>query len=447
MASPSVPPRSPYHQFILSQPDEGKRVLLSIDQGRGLLENGKYNEARRTFLHTLSIYPHAVPALNNLAFISMRENDNTRALNILDQVLGIDPNEPIAHALATQCWYHLESDPMLRCHGEAALSSYITLVKLGDPVDPEYPARAFPFVLQALLLAEDDAGIVQLHEHASERPWTPMELTWAGVANFNRGRINQAHLIWRRAARRSKFEAARIYATLAQHVLSDEVLPFTLDYDIILAEDDAFPPFPSSSLALASLVNNVFKKRTRLAQESLVHLMQTDLPAQEYFLARLTQNERVPLGVRMTAALHLLWTSHSDKSARRLIDSVDESELGPSDRPAYYLLQAALLHYDGTDNLAQVQEFAEKACQVAAQQDMEWVIEYVDELLDLDEHLTPALTDSDFSMDGGDWDDEMIHLTLDPLFGDEEDSSPKVNTGKKKRPKGSKPPKGHGRNS
>src|SRR5690606_41365889 len=159
MVSPSVPPRNPYHEFMLSQPDKGRKVLSTISQGRSFLESGRHDEARRALLQALSLCPHAIPALNNLAYIALREGDNARALNIIDEVLQIDPDEPIAHALATHCWFELESDPMVRFHCEAALSGYIQLARLGDPVEADYPDRAFLFVFQALLIAEDDAGI------------------------------------------------------------------------------------------------------------------------------------------------------------------------------------------------------------------------------------------------------------------------------------------------
>src|SRR5690606_38616693 len=91
MGNPSIPPRNLYHQFILTEPQKGRRIQSTIEQGRTLLENSQYDEARRLFLQTLSSCPYAIPALNNLAFISLRESDNTRALNIIDEVLRIDP--------------------------------------------------------------------------------------------------------------------------------------------------------------------------------------------------------------------------------------------------------------------------------------------------------------------------------------------------------------------
>ena len=106
---------------------------------------------------------------------------------------------------------------------------------------------------------------------------------------------------------------------------------------------------PSSSLALASLVNHVFTKRTRLAQEALAYLLQNDLPSQEYFLVRLAQNPRVTAGVRILAALHLLWIGYNVEIGERILRNVDEDQLGPSDKPVYYLLRAMPLLRRGKD--------------------------------------------------------------------------------------------------
>lgn len=446
MVSPAVPPRNVYHEFMLSQPAKGRKVLATISQGRAFLENGQHDEARRALLQALNICPHAIPALNNLAYIALRESDNARALNIIDQVLQIEPDEPIAHSLATHCWFELESDPMLRFHCEATLKGYLELVKLGDPVEPDYADRAFPFVLQALLIAEDNAGIITLYDRTPNRDWSPMELTWAGVAHFNRGRINEAHLIWRRVVRTAKFGPARTYAKLAQLVLADEVLPFTLDYDILVGDEEALTPFPSSSLALASLVNHVFTKRTRMAQEALAYLLQNDLPSQEYFLVRLTQNPRVTPGVRISAALHLLWTGYNADLAKRILDGTDDESLSPSDKPAYYLLRAAYLYYEDGAEMRLVNFCADKAYQLAMRQGMHWIAEYLDELMDQEERVETAMRDLDVPVDFDEW-EEAPPFNLIPLLGDEADGSPDTGSQAKKGRKGRKPPKGHGHNS
>lgn len=447
MVSPSVPPRNPYHEFMLSQPDKGRKVLSTISQGRSFLESGRHDEARRALLQALSLCPHAIPALNNLAYIALREGDNARALNIIDEVLQIDPDEPIAHALATHCWFELESDPMVRFHCEAALSGYIQLARLGDPVEADYPDRALLFVFQALLIAEDDAGIVKLYEATPDRDWSPVELTWAGIAHYNRGRINEAHLIWRRAVRTGKFGPARTYAKLAQHVLSNEVLPFTLDYDIMVGEDEDLSPFPSSSLALASLVNHVFTKRTRLAQEALAYLLQNDLPSQEYFLVRLAQNPRVTAGVRILAALHLLWIGYNVEIGERILRNVDEDQLGPSDKPVYYLLRAAYLYYEEGADMHLVSQYADQAYHAAMRQGMHWVTEYLDQLMDSEERVQTAMRDLDVSAGLDEWEEESPPFSLIPLVGDEADDATEPNSPAQKDRKGRKPPKGRGHNS
>lgn len=448
MRSSFHPVRSPYHDFILSQPNDAKRVLSLIENGRALLENGQNDEARRLFLQALSIYPHAIPALNNLALISIREGDYVRALNIIDEVLQCDETDPIAHGLAAQCWYHRESDPLLRVHVEASLSSYITLVKLGDPVDPGYPERAFPFVFQALLIAEDDSGIVMLHDNTPDRSWTPLELTWVGVANFNRGKISHAHLIWRRATRGIRYEPALIYATLAQHVLSEDLLPFTLDYDIVLPDDDEFPPYASSSLGLAQLVNDVYREQSKVAQELIVLLTEHDLPAQEYFLRRLVQNEQVAPGVRMAAGIHLLWVSDDEPLVTKLLDSFRDDALNPEDRPTYYLLKAAMMQMDDAGS-QDLEKLVDQAYSEAAEQEMGWIIQYLDELFSDDDEALDLELDLFGSLDEDqDWiDDEELFSSLFPVLSSEPEPTEERSESTQKRGKRGGPSKGHRRKS
>lgn len=274
-----------------------------------------------------------------------------------------------------------------------------------------------------------------------------MELTWAGVAHFNRGRINEAHLIWRRVVRTAKFGPARTYAKLAQLVLADEVLPFTLDYDILVGDEEALTPFPSSSLALASLVNHVFTKRTRLAQEALAYLLQNDLPSQEYFLVRLAQNQRVTPGVRILAALHMLWTGYNVEFGERILRNVHDEQLSPSDKPAYYLLKAAYLYYEEGAHMEQVTYYAEKAYDAAKRQGMPWVTEYLDELMDSEERVVTAMQEINASATLDEWEDETPPFNLIPLLGDDADGAPEPGGPANKGHKGRKPPKGRGHNS
>lgn len=428
MRSRSQSFRSPYHQFIAEQPERAKRVLSLVEQGRTLLQSGHNDEARRCFLQALSVYPHVIPALNNLAFIALHEGDAVRALDIVQQVLDCDPHDPIAHALAVQCWYNRESDPMVRLHVEASLASYLALVKQGDTVDPEYPERAFPFVFQALLIAQDDQGIMSLHQAVPDRDWQPAELTWVGVAYFNRGRINEAHLIWRRVYRASRFEPARIYATLAQHVLSGDLLPFTLDYDLVLPDEDDDFPYTASTLALAQMINDVFRLGSKAAQETLVNLVEQDLPAQEFFLRRLVQNERLSPGVRMTAAMHLLWLSENEPLAAELAGKFAEQDLRPADKPVFYLLQATLAQNDpqaGADTVPRLLEAARQAAKAAR---VEWVQDYVD---DMEERPwpRPAETqeedDPEDDVDGHAGEDDMdLFRSLFPKTAQEDEAHP-----------------------
>lgn len=382
MKDETVPVRSPYHKFILSQPKEAKRVQSLVESGRRLLESGQNDEARRLFIQALSVYPLTIPALNNLAFIALREGDTGRALDVVHEVLDCDPNDPIAHGLAAQCWFYRESEPMVCYHVDRSLSSYITLVNEGDPADPMYAERAFPFVFQALLMAEDDQGITALYTAVPDRPWTTLELTWIGIATLNRGRINEAHLIWRRANKLSRYEPALVYATMAQHILSEELLPFGLDYELLTPDDEDFSPYTSSSLTLATFVNEVFRRPSKEAQTLIASLVENELPAQDYFLRRLLQNETLAPGVRMTAAVHLVWLGDDELLAENVRKSFDPKLLSAEDLPVYYLLGATLAQLTESPGSPIIEQLVETGRIAAKEGAITWVAECLEELFD-----------------------------------------------------------------
>lgn len=419
---PSI--RSPYHEFILSQPNQAKRIHSLLETGRRLLEAGQTDEARRLFLQVLSIYPLVIPALNNLALIALREGDISRAVDVIHEVLRCDPHDPIAHSLATQCYYYRESEPMVHFHVDATISSFIRLAKEGDPVDPTYIERAFPFVFQALLISEEDTSIIELYESVADRSWTALELTWVAIAMFNRGKVNDAHLIWRRAAKMSRFEPAATYAMLAQHVLSEELLPFTLDYELILPEDEDFAPYTPSSLTVARTITDVFRCPTGEAQALLAQLVEYDVPGQDYFLRRLLQNGRLAPGVRMAAAIQLIWLGDEEPLAERLQDEFAPSTLSPEDVPTYYLFRATLSQWSGELTSPAVRALVESGRSAVTKGTSPWVRQSLDEFFDLADttDATDDDYDDDFSFydDAEDWeDDDAMFPQLFPTFPEE----------------------------
>lgn len=408
----SLPVRSPYHEFILSEPEQAKRIHSLLENGRTLLEGGHTHEARRLFLQALTIYPHVVPALNNLALIALRDGDISRAVDIIHEAFSCDPNDPIAHSLAVQCYYYRESEPMVHFHVDATVSSFLRLVNDGDPVDPDYAERAFPFVFQALLIAEEDQGIIRVHEAVPDRAWSALELTWVGIAKFNRGRVNDAHIIWRRAAKLDRFEPAGTYATLAQHVLSEDLLPFSLDYELILDEDEGFVPYSPSSLTLARTINDVFRRPTGEAQALIAQLVEYDVPGQDYLLRRLLQNQALAPGVRMAAAIQLIWLGDDEPLAEKLKSELDPKALNAEDVPTYYLLCATLSHWSEEATSPAVRELVETGRRATKRGTSQWVRQCLNEFFDFED--IPGIMD----------DSVADNLDLEDTEAWDEDSSP-----------------------
>lgn len=392
----------PYFEFIRSEPYKAKRIRSYINSGHHLLAAGRTDEARHQFLQALNVFPHVTPALNSLAMIALSEGDVNRALEIVHESLHSDPKDPVAHSIAAQCWQQLESDPFMRAHAKAALENYLQLIQDSDPIEPEYPEKALLFVLQVLLLAEDDYGLVHLYKTLITRNWTPSELTWFGIAHFNIGDINEAFRLWKRAEKFDFFPAFA-YVRLANHVMRHRLLPFRLDYEFMLPEDFEIFPFGSFSLILAHAINGIYGNAPPLeAQALLTYLVEQEIPGLHYFLKRVFRDETLPLGVRLLAAVHLIWQGEKTTEIQALYDSIDEATL-PSYAAEtadiaipYYLLGAALAQIEDVtedEDLESIQVKLEIGLAYAEQANELWAIELFHEMmaeLGLDEDTNEA---------------------------------------------------------
>lgn len=397
----------PYFEFIRSEPYKAKRIRSYINSGHHLLAAGRTDEARHQFLQALNVFPHVTPALNSLAMIALSEGDVNRALEIVHESLRSDPKDPVAHSLAAQCWQQLESDPFMRAHAKAALENYMQLIQEGDPIEPEYPEKALLFVLQVLLLAEDDHGLIHLYKAQITRNWTPSELTWFGIAHFNVGDINEAFRLWKRAEKTGFFPAFA-YVRLASHVMRHRLLPFRLDYEFVLPEEFEVFPFGTYSLVLAHAVNGIYGNAPPLeAQALLTYLVEQEIPGLLYFLQQAFHDETLPLGVRLLAAVHLIWLGEKPTEILTLYNSIDEANL-PSYAAdvadvaiPYYLLSAALAQIDGPpDDPESLQVKLQIGLAFAEQANELWAIELYHEML-AELGLDEDEIDTDNS-DGGD---------------------------------------------
>lgn len=380
-------PDRPYRNFVLNEPHKAKRIRTLVNRGRHLLEAGLTDEARRQFLQALNVYPHVTPALNSLAIIALNEGDVDRALDVLHEALQSDPCDPIAHALAAQCWQSRESDPLMQGHVNAALEAYLQLIAENDPLEPDYSEFALYFVMQALVLAEDDAGLIRLYEAQVTRDWDSVELTWFGIAYFNQGVFDQAYRLWGRASQQ-QFPPAAAYAALADHVIHRRVLPFRLDYELISLEDAMDFPYMAYSLLTVHAINGVFEAPSLEAQALIAYLVEHEMPGLGYFLSYVMRDERLPVGVRLLAAAQLLWSAEEPLHLPAEIEALAKQRVPADARIARHLLLAARRRQEGYDRANDVQRHLQLAHDLAQRTGEEWAVEMAEDwIAEFDDEL------------------------------------------------------------
>jgi tetratricopeptide (TPR) repeat protein len=375
-----------YREFMLNHPQKAKRITHHLNKGRYLMEIGSINEARRQFLQALNIYHHATPALNNLALIALDEDDPNRAIEIAQKVIDHDKDDPIAYAIMSRCWLSMESLPMAHSYANQSMIHLIDLIDQGDQVDPEYPDFCLQILLGVLVLLEDDMMIMSLHSNLEDYSWDPYELTWIGIAYFNRGFMQDAYDCWL-IAEDQDFLPASTYISLLDNLKQQTLSPFRLDYNLNIFDEGYDSRTPFFSLIIAHLIDMVFNSQGTEAQNALSCLAESNMPGMFNFLNKVFMTESLSMGLRITAALHMFWEGVLDyDELNDFYIEIPEQELAREDLPAYYLLEV-IIHEEGDDprSISTQHELASLGLLAAEAFKNCWAIEYLKEYLNYQE--------------------------------------------------------------
>jgi len=208
---------------------EAERLL---DEGRRLAARGDLAKAAEWFERAVEVC--AVPAaLNNLALAHLEyRRDPNAALKVLAPNLDDTAPQPYAHALAARCRSRLGDATEAQRHLGASIRDFERAVAALDrPADEAFVtvSEYTAIILQAAGDLGDDWQVWRLYQRWQRWHVLPVCEFFAGTANFNMDRFEQAERLWRRV-RHAEWRFVEAYAGVANLCAAGTVPPFRLPY-------------------------------------------------------------------------------------------------------------------------------------------------------------------------------------------------------------------------
>ena len=321
---------APYHIFTQENAELAARIQGIVDRGRVHLEHGNKEEARKDFLHALSLYPHVPAALNNLALLAYADGESERARAYLEVLLGYDEKETTANALMARYWWETGAYPLATKYASLAVQSVLILARQPQAEDPSSMRRALQFTYQALILLEFNAEMVRIYELIPNQTLLPPTLAHIGLAYFNIGFFDKASGLWQQAVEQG-YDPAQVFLDMKEIIDIHNLLPFRLDHMLEMPQPEKgrhiwFSHVPTVFSAAA--LTRVYRSSASEAEEALTLLVQAGLPGLELILQQVAMDLTRPAKLRLLACLHLFAAGAVEKASRFVIGVDGEKLVG-----------------------------------------------------------------------------------------------------------------------
>ncbi len=251
--------RDPHGQFIedaeemtellsyeLGRPIKLKTIksqegLFVHDQARGLLEAGKFNEAVKLLEKTIKKYPDLLAARNNLALAYYYIGEFDQSLEEIRQVLRMDPGN--LHALCNLAIFYQHFDK------QEELQPLLAQLRSTYPFQEEH---VFKIATTMGILQEHESAYGHFHRliKSGEEAYDPCLYHYAAVAAYNTGRLREARMLWRKAAKLDpRSEIPKFYLSeLEGAAHSEDALPISYHYHLPFEEKMRMPDKSSGGL-------------------------------------------------------------------------------------------------------------------------------------------------------------------------------------------------------
>lgn len=391
----SVPDR--YERFLEEESEESTRVERLVDEGRACLERGESERARILFIKALSIFPWVPPALANLAALALQRDEFDQAFRYLSDLFEHFPYDPAGNGVAIRYWLRRGSSPMAYLHARRALNGLKAMADEKEALrDPSLLQRASIILLSTFSAFEADDLICDLYALHDQADWDATSRLTFGIAFYNRGDLGTARTLWSQC---DDSGPVMLYRMLLDLVDAQVFPPFRLDYHLSarmptldelqqVLHVNARGPLRLHSLALIPQAHGepteldpehmdwmqalryaVAKGIPSLAVLDGVHQIlygcngdegseeQAELalsillidrwPHLGELLRYVSHSDDLPLRVRLTAALYMLWTEGKE-AAKAALDKLKLEAASEFDQLLAHIvrLQVALIGED-----------------------------------------------------------------------------------------------------